>query len=58
MSYYIKREAPHGTFYWTGDRWDRNEAKGYSSKKRAQNTAQKIIGKVLAFEEELTVERS
>jgi len=57
-SYYICREAPHGVFYWTGNRWDRNEAKGYSSERRAQNAASQLIGKVLAFQEELTIERS
>ena len=57
-SYYIKRDAPHGTFYWNGKRWDRDEAKGYSSEKRALNAAAALVAKVYAFSEELSIEES
>lgn len=57
-SYYIQRQAPHGRFYWNGNKWDRDEAKGYTSENRALNAARNIVSKAFAFADEISIEVS
>ena len=56
MSYYIKRRVGAKTRYWDGKGWNPNEAKGYTSEKRALNAARGLVKNAKGFSDELSIE--
>ena len=58
MAFYIQRTRNGKASYWTPKGWNREEAKGYSSYKRALNVARSLTATARGFADELTIERS
>jgi hypothetical protein len=63
LSYYIKRtrkiDGVEHVLYWNGKRgWLKDEAKGYSTRKRAENTLIRLIKKSETYGDESSIEES